>query len=1151
MRFEKVRLNGFKGFVDPVELELRDGLSGIVGPNGCGKSNLVEAIGWVMGENRPSIMRGEAMEDVIFSGAASRPARSFAEVALEIDNSDRAAPTAFNGDDRIEIARRISRDHGSSYRANGKDVRWRDIQILFAYAASGARSSALVRQGQISDLINAKPAARSGVLEDAAGIAGLFQRRREAELKLSATENNLERLQDIIEQHNSRIASLEKQARQAERYKKLAAQLREAEAILLCLRWIEAEASHGAVKRELDEAIGSTSLLEAHAAKVSRERAEIESDLPRLRLEAGQAEAGLQRLISEQSVIKEQVTRTRQLIESLAAQISQLEIDLERESSLCKDATSMIEDLEAQKHRLEQAAAGHGEKMAAIEQELTQIKTKLGDREKTLDREKEQAAALRANMQTAQRTLSDAKTALTNSKNRERSIASEVRRKEAILAEAGSRVQLVAGEKSNAEKCAEQSENAFAASEAARFKAQSDLSKAQSALSEAEGRLKALTNESAELRKLLKSDASDEEKILNRISVAPGFEKAVGAAFGDDLFEAEVGANCNSGWKELPEYEDAAPLPPGTEPLSKHVQAPRLLARRLMQTGIAKSSDIARLQPMLRPGQRIVTKQGDLCRWDGLRTTPDDKPNAAALRLSQINRLNELITKLTEAEAAVAESARSKTDCDAKFRKIAEADKIARMNRRNAETALAEANRKLAQAEAESGIAEKSLESLRATHAQARLETEDARSALEKAETARSNCKDPESASKVLEAARKGVEAARSDLIEASALHDALKREQIDRRRQLSQVDVELGPWRARLNSASERMAEMAGRKVRLEKERRNSAEEPARLEIKRTEIARQIELGELRRKKSADALAEIEGLFREIRASEMDANKSLSDARETKARLDAKIEAASVQMNDAAKRLTDQCGSTPERIAEQFRAQNEGEVQSAEKEVEVNRLRRSLDSLGAVNLRAEQDIADIRKELDELLSECGDLESAVRTLRSSISNLNDEGSERLQEAFRKVDENFTKLFKILFGGGNARLELVRGDDPLDTGIEILCHPPGKRFSTLSLLSGGEQTLTAIALIFAFFLVNPAPICVLDEVDAPLDDANVTRFCDLLEEIASSTKTRFLVITHHSITMSRMDRLFGITMQERGVSQLVSVDLGEAERLAA
>ena len=1151
MRFEKIKLNGFKGFVDPVELEIRDGLSGVVGPNGCGKSNLVEAIGWVMGENRPSIMRGDAMEDVIFSGAASRPARSFAEVVLEIDNSLRAAPTAFNGDDRIEIARRISRDHGSSYRANGKDVRWRDIQVLFADAASGARSSALVRQGQISDLINAKPAARSGVLEDAAGIAGLFQRRREAELKLSATENNLERLQDIIEQHNSRINSLEKQARQAERYKKLAAQLREAEAVLLCLKWNEAKVAYAGVKRELDRAASATSILEAKAAKISEERSDIEATLPRLRLEAGQAEAGLHRLMSEQSAIKEQVTRTRQMIESLADQISQLETDLERESNLCQDANSMIAELETQKLRLERAASAHGDKMAAIERELTQFKAKLGDRERTLDREKEQAAALNANLKTAQRRLSDARTGLKNLEIRERSIAAEVRSKKAKLAEAGSRVRLVADEKTNAEKGVEQSERAFAESEAARFKARSNLSKSQSALSEAESRLKAMTSECAELRKLLNSAASEEAKILNRISVTPGFEKAVGAAFGDDLFAAEVGANCDSGWKELPAYVDAPPLPPETEPLAKHVQAPRLLARRLMQVGIAESSEIDRLQPMLRPGQRIVTKSGDLCRWDGLRTASDDTPNAAALRLSQINRLNELGAKMKEAEAKVDLASRSNAERAEKFRKISEADKIARVNRRDAEMALAEANRKLAQAEAESGIAEKSLESLRTTHVQARSETEGARTALKEAEAARSNCKDPKSASKMLAAVRQEVETARSEVIEASALHDALKREQIDRWRHLSKIDNELGPWRMRLESASERMAEMAGRKLRLGKEHRDASEAPAYLGKKRIEIDRQLELAELRRKQSADALAETEGLFREIRSAETDANKSLSDARETKARLDAKIESASDQMNDAAKRLTDQCGSPPERVAKQYNVLDEREAQSAEKEVEVNRLRRSLDSLGAVNLRAEHDIADIRRELDELNSDCGDLESAVRTLRSSISSLNEEGSERLQSAFKKVDENFTKLFKILFGGGNARLELVCGDDPLDTGIEILCHPPGKRFSTLSLLSGGEQTLTAIALIFAFFLVNPAPICVLDEVDAPLDDANVSRFCDLLEEIARSTKTRFLVITHHSITMSRMDRLFGITMQERGVSQLVSVDLGEAERLAA
>ena len=1151
MQFENIRLNGFKAFVDPVELPIKDGLSGIVGPNGCGKSNLVEALGWVMGENRPSAMRSDAMDDVIFAGAATRPARPFAEVALEIDNSGRKAPAAFNRHDKIEIARRISRDGGSSYRANGVDVRRRDVQMLFADSATGSRSSALVRQGQIADLINAKPAARSGILEDAAGISGLFQRRHEAELKLNATEANLQRVQDIAEQHQERIAALAKQARQAARYRKLAAQLRDAEAVYLCLRWLAAETACAEVREELERLDLAASQLEARSIKRSRKREEIEASLPPLRLEAGQADARLQRLKTERDAIRNEEDRAKRLLEAADARIRQLEMDTEREAGLQQDASGMIGKLNDQERELSRANEGRDEALVALEAEVEAAEAELNRREEDLSKSQEQAALLLSRQQAAERSLEDARAAVAKLEKRELSIAESLHSEEARLAEAAGQVKSVSAVRAKAEKDAEAAGERFAAAEAARFAAQERLAEARAANSEAESRLAALRSEAAELERLLASEVADGGSVLDRVSVEPGYEKALGAALGDDLFAHEIEQADETGWSSLPPYDKQAALPGGAEPLSNHVDAPPFLARRLAHVGLVDEALLDRLQPELRPGQRIVSEAGDLRRWDGYKLAARDGSGTAALRLRQKNRRNELVSE--EAEAArAADAAKARLDQVAEeFDEASREDHEARSSRRHADAAFADAERKLSQAVANSSVAERTLDAFNSSREQARTELEAAKAALDEAASARAAIEDPEVARRGAAEARSEVDAARALLMNKRAASDARKRENEERARRLTLVYSELRGWRKRLESAGTRISELAERRDALAEERRRAAEMPSQLESKREVLRGRIEEAETLRRKASDALAAAEGEFQKAKAEETESAGEFADAREARARADARLESASAQAGEAGQRLTEQHGPDPRATAAKYGVEASNQDLVQEKETEVARLRRSLELLGAVNLRAEQDIEEIQAVLDELVGERDDLEAAVRKLRSTIATLNREGSDRLADAFNKVNENFSRLFKHLFGGGNARLELSRSDDPLEAGLEILCHPPGKRFSTLSLLSGGEQTLTAIALIFAFFLVNPAPICVLDEVDAPLDDANVGRFCDLLREIGGTTKTRFLVITHHSITMSRMDRLFGITMQEQGVSQLVSVDLGEAQRMAA
>ena len=395
------------------------------------------------------------------------------------------------------------------------------------------------------------------------------------------------------------------------------------------------------------------------------------------------------------------------------------------------------------------------------------------------------------------------------------------------------------------------------------------------------------------------------------------------------------------------------------------------------------------------------------------------------------------------------------------------------------------------------------------------------------------------------------VEAARITMVSRRLAHDEMRREGDARKGRSQEVTKELSGWRHRLETAEKRSSELAERKQASEAELTEAAAKPVELGQTRDALSNDITKAEARRAEATDILSKADAVLREAVTQEREAERVAGEAREARARSDARAEAARDRQSQAAARITEELEVTPEALLETLDADPDTMPAADAIEADVNRLKRQRDALGAVNLRAEEDAREVEEEHGALLSEKTDLEEAIRTLRNGIASLNKEGRERLLTAFEQVNSNFSMLFKHLFGGGEANLVMVESDDPLEAGLEIMCQPPGKKLATLSLLSGGEQTLTALALIFAVFLANPAPICVLDEVDAPLDDANVGRFCDLLEEMCRRTETRFLIITHHAVTMSRMDRLFGVTMAEQGVSQLVSVDLKKAEQMVA
>ena len=1151
MRFSKLRLNGFKSFVDPTDLIIADGLTGVVGPNGCGKSNLLEALRWVMGENRPTAMRGGGMEDVIFAGAATRPARNFAEVSLVIDNAERLAPAAFNDDDNLEIIRRITRDAGSAYKVGAKDVRARDVQMLFADASTGAHSPALVRQGQISELINAKPKSRRRILEEAAGISGLYQRRHEAELKLRGAETNLTRVDDVIEQLAAQLSQLARQAKQAARYREIGDKLRRAEGMLLFRRWKEADEALLSASDQLRERTTAAAQAEKAAREASKGRTVAEEALPPLREEEAIAAAVLQRLQVQRDTLKDQEERALEMIATLRSRIEQLSHDMERESGLNKDAGETIDRLEWEAREIGKAGEGHDARLEEAQVAAREAAGVLQQREADLSQLTEDVARLAARHQSAQRLLDDNRTTLSKSEGEAERAKSAMAEAAAALAKAEADFAAAGEAEKAAVAAAEAADKALVEAERARADTQSRESDARALRSEAEGEANALRAEVGALAKLVERDTAEGGQVLDLLRVQGGYEKALGAALADDLRAPAIDDSAKSGWALLPSYASAQTLPEGVLALTNFVTVPEVLARRMSQVGLVDSADGPRLQADLRPGQRLVSLEGDLWRWDGFRAGAEDAPSAAALRLQQLNRLTELKRDLEEASATAMGASQAHETLTEMLKAQTEADHAARQARRDADGAVADANRAASRAEADRNLSEGKLESLGLAVKRHEEDALNARRALVAAEKAAEDLGDLDTARASVEDVKMTVEAARITMMSRRSSHDEVRREGEMRLKRSQEITKEISGWKHRLETANKRTAELAERKAESEAALTEATAAPEEIAAKRAELADAIDEAEVRRKASADKLAEADSLLREAGHQEREAERQASEAREARARSEARSDAGKETVAYAAERIMEAQEVTPEKLLETLETDVDQMPASEVVEGQVNALKRQRDSLGAVNLRAEEDAKEVQVEHDGLVSEKADLEAAIAALRAGIASLNKEGRERLLTAFEQVNENFGLLFSHLFGGGEAKLVLVESDDPLEAGLEIMCQPPGKKLSTLSLLSGGEQTLTALALIFAVFLANPAPICVLDEVDAPLDDANVTRFCDLLDEMTRRTETRFLIITHHAVTMSRMDRLFGVTMGEQGVSQLVSVDLKRAAAMVA
>ncbi|MEM7424122.1 MAG: chromosome segregation protein SMC, partial [Pseudomonadota bacterium] len=605
-------------------------------------------------------------------------------------------------------------------------------------------------------------------------------------------------------------------------------------------------------------------------------------------------------------------------------------------------------------------------------------------------------------------------------------------------------------------------------------------------------------------------------------------------------------ASDGTGWVLLDDFDSGAL---GSS-LSDHVKAPRVLARRLERIGLVgtRAEGDAR-QSALAAGERLVSTDGDLWRWDGYRMRAEDSSSGAAHRLRQRNQLVVQRSALEDASSLRAKAAGNHSAGREALEKATVHERACRDERRIADQAFAEAARQLTRLEGELELSRGRRESQAASVESRKEEHGAATAAFDEARSALDDLDDVDEARRAVELQRGEVDLARTAMLSARAASDDLRRQGLAREKRLNEISREKHGWQDRRDNATTRIADLDQRISEAEGALGEAGIRPEEIVEKKKNLSGRVETAEARRKVAADALAEGETRLRSAEHVQREAERDSSVRREERARCEALLDVSRTKVAEAAAAIEADLEMEPDALLETVGLDPEDLPPPERAETEVQRLRRQRDSLGAVNLRADEDAEEIRVERDTLAAEKDDLENAIAKLRRGIGELNREGRQRILEAFEQVNEKFAGLFRHLFGGGEARLVMVDSDDPLDAGLEILCQPPGKKLSTLSLLSGGEQTLTAMSLIFAVFLSNPAPICVLDEVDAPLDDANVTRFCDLLDEMVRRTQTRFLIITHHAITMSRMDRLFGVTMVERGVSQLVSVDLAQAAEM--
>ena len=857
MEFKKIQLNGFKSFADKTNFLIEEGLTGIVGPNGCGKSNIVESLRWVMGETSAKSMRGSGMEDVIFSGTSNKASKNIAEVSIDVDNKDNEGPVQYRELDQINVRRKIEKDKGSKFYINDKEVRSRDAQMFFADLSTGAHSPSMISQGRIGALVTAKPTDRRAILEEAAGISGLHVRRHEAELRLGAAENNLKRADELRRQQEKQLANLQKQAEEASKYKLITEEIKKIEAGLYYLKLIEIDKEIKIENEINNEAEGE---VEGFNNKISELENLIKSATDKvspLREKNIENLSRIQRLNLELQSLDEENTRTQDEIETIKKSLQTLDEDISRERGIIIDANSNEKRLKEEKTDLIEVDSKYFETEKLSNEELDDAKNKLKDEQKAVD------------------------------------------------------------------------------------------------------------------------------EVVNNI--------------------AEGSINISVG-----------PI--------KNVKNSINRVKELID-----SNEINQAVTLL-----------DRCNMELDNFLNDLKNEKSREELLSVNEKSQNIKQLQEKYA------------------------------------------------------------------------------------------------------------------DAYSKNQSIKNESIKRNERIKTIVTEVESWKNLLVNSEKMVGELTDRKNKLTDQLKELDNQPKAQAERKGQISENLRISDKEKIDNDTIIEETDRQIENLRFQLNEIQEQSIQIRERKASSGATVEGLQKRKGDLLDRINSELSLTEENILENSNLNGIEDLPNpVDQEDSLDKKKQERERLGSVNLKADEETSKYEEEIKKMEQDRSDLVTAIIKLKESINELNQKGRERLIEAFEKVNRKFNEVYTKLFNGGNAKLELVDSDDPLEAGLEMLVSPPGKRLQSITLLSGGEQALTALSLIFAVFLTNPSPICVLDEVDAPLDDANVTRFCSLLEELIKITNTKFIIVTHHALTMSKMNRLYGVTMPEKGISQLVAVDLQKAESMVA
>jgi len=1152
LQFDKLRIHGFKSFVDRTELDVGAGLNGIVGPNGCGKSNLVEALRWVMGESSAKRMRGGGMEDVIFNGTDKRSPRNIAEVSLLLGNRERTAPAAYNALDEIEVIRRIERDRGSNYKINGKNMRARDVQMLFADTVSGANSPALVSQGQVAKIINSKPLERRLILEDSAGISGLYARRHEAELRLKAADSNLVRIEDILGSMESRLSGLKRQARQAGRYRNLSTQIRQMEILVAYMEWQALEVRSKDMREKFQEAESRVAEHLAAVTQLTKTQNTQSEDLPALRKAEAEMAATLQTQRLHLQRIEDEAKRVEQVLNEAIAQAGQTKTDLKHEEHSLAEASDQFERVDADQKRILTEQENDGDQLEAKHKVRADLEARVAALEEQYNALMQSTAEAKAQKEAAEQRLQSNQTRLETLIARIEGNDDELKalkEKRAASAETGQlKDQVLELEALLADLKGKASANNEAIDAIA-----PKVNAARDNLNNLENKKSEFDAEVNILEGILEDDSDNKSPpVLNDVTPDSGFEKALSRALGDSLL-ASLERDANAMWVTV-KQKDLPTLPAGCEALLPHVNAPKALSISLSQIGVVEDKNQGEaLLSKLSPGQSLVSMNGDYWRWDGYCVRAQAKDRHSQ-HLEQKNKLHALLKQRPQIEAMV-DAARKDFE-----KTLLEQEKL-QTKRQDLSRTQQEKDMALTRARNEWDDVREAytkLESDIAANVQAQelaqsdLAELEGAIVLDKERVAAFVDSTDDDKDAQLEALHASLTDTRSAYNEAVRAYDQYVQTQNTRKARLRALGDERVNLQNRIIRAKERIKQLSERKDALSEKLKELKVQPKTFDDDREKLLGKISEAETLRDKAANKLAERELEVTETSKALKESERVLSEAREARAHAQATLAIIVEQIEAQEAAIVEKFDMKPHDLPQHSAIdmdQEFGDLDSIRSKRES--LTRERDQIGPVNLRADDEAQELEKEVTTLLHERNDLNEAIAELRTAINKINAEARERLLAAYEHVNAHFQRLFTKLFGGGKAHLALVddeetKAKDPLGAGLEIFAQPPGKALQALSLLSGGEQTLASIALIFAMFLTNPSPICVLDEIDAPLDDANVDRVCDLLDEIAARGETRFLIITHHRLTMARMDRLYGVTMSERGVSQLVSVDLQQS-----